>query len=215
MPSLVGDPDSTWRLPFSNTRVEPTPRPRRLIFDVPVVAFWVKASGLFCAPVLIVSVCVISAMFCAPISSMSPEPMVARGEGKSAWFFFLMKDPVTTMTSSLCAWAVCGAAMAAARAMAEALTASVLRIKSSLGTAANHFASDIYLLTIPLCIYFRCRQSDCRGFTAIGQKTLNFPECCCTDSTVPMVRRTIRIGLNLYRIKISYGSVNIHGRHRL
>ena len=43
----VWAPDVTWRRPLRRTKVEATPRPLRLMFDVPVEIFWVKASGLF------------------------------------------------------------------------------------------------------------------------------------------------------------------------
>lgn len=86
-PSLVWAAVNTWRRPFNSTSVEPTPSPRRLMLEVPVVWFWVKASGLFWAPVLIVSVWVRSAMFCAPIASMSAAVTVCSGEAKSACDF--------------------------------------------------------------------------------------------------------------------------------
>ena len=86
-PPLVSAPDMTVRRLFKSTSVDETPRPRRLKLEVPVVPFWVKASGLFWAPLLMVSVWTKSAKFAAPIASRCSPPITAIGFGLSAWDF--------------------------------------------------------------------------------------------------------------------------------
>ena len=70
------------------------------MFEVPAVAFCVKASGLFSAPVLIVNVCVISAMFLAPIESIATLSTTANGEGDSKFSLRRTKLPVTRINST-------------------------------------------------------------------------------------------------------------------
>ena len=101
-PPSVGAAEATCRRLLSSTRVDCTPRPRRLMFSVPVVRFWVKASGLFCAPALMVSVWVMSRMVDAPICARSSEPSTEMGDGLSNWDLRRMKEPVTITSSNAC-----------------------------------------------------------------------------------------------------------------
>ena len=70
------------------------------MFEVPAVAFWVNASGLFSAPELMVSVCVISAIFFAPIESIATLSTTASGEGDSKFSLRRTKLPVTRISST-------------------------------------------------------------------------------------------------------------------
>lgn len=66
-----------------STRVELTPRPRRFTLPVPVVKFWVKASGLFCDPVLIVRSSSTRPTSFAPAAARSSLVMLVSGDGES------------------------------------------------------------------------------------------------------------------------------------
>ena len=100
LPRFVVTALCTWRRELSRTRVEFTPRPRRLIFVVPVLAFWVNASGLFWDPVLMVNRSMMSLISLTPRSAISSKPMVVSGEGESNCDSLRMYEPVT-MTSSM------------------------------------------------------------------------------------------------------------------
>ena len=74
------------------------------MLEVPAVAFWVNASGVFSAPVLMVSVWVISAILFAPMESMSPASNTANGDGDSKFSLRLTKLPVTMINSTSCSF---------------------------------------------------------------------------------------------------------------
>ena len=70
LPSFAVAAVMVWRLPFTSTRVEVRPRPRRLTLLVPWVSPEVKESGLFSVPELTESLLVSSPTSTAPELTM-------------------------------------------------------------------------------------------------------------------------------------------------
>ena len=83
LPSLAVAPDTVCLLPSTRTKVEDSPKPLRLMFEVPCVPPCVKESDLFSDPEFTAILFVISAMEVAPRSSISDLSTISTGEAPS------------------------------------------------------------------------------------------------------------------------------------